>query len=77
LDVEEKQSCERLKINAVALIWYMGKGTEGLQKMREEFEAEIKRIVISSQVSWLANPSMIRERRQNGEIAASSVVFII
>jgi hypothetical protein len=55
----------------------MGKGTEGLQKMREEFEAENEGIVIPTQVWWLVNPQTIRERRQNGEIAASSVVFVI
>jgi hypothetical protein len=77
VDVEENESWERLKIHAVPLIRYMGKGTEGLQKMREEFEAENEGIVIPTQVRWLANPRTIRERRQNGEIAASSVVFVV
>jgi hypothetical protein len=40
LDVEENQNWEWLKIHAVPLMRYMGNGTEGLQKMREEFEAE-------------------------------------
>jgi len=40
VDVEENESCERLKIHPVPLIRYMWKGTQGLQKMREEFEAE-------------------------------------
>ena len=55
----------------------MGKCTEGQQMMREEFEAENEGIVIPTQVRWLANPSTIRERWQNGEIAASSVVFVV
>jgi len=55
----------------------MGKGTEGLQKMREEFEAENEGITIATLVPWLANRRTIRERRQNGEIAASSVVFVV
>jgi len=55
----------------------MGKGTEGLQKMREEFEAENAGIGIPTQARWLANHRTIRERRQNGEIAASSVVFFV
>jgi len=33
--------------------------------------------VISTQVRWLANPRTIGERRQNGEISVSSVVFIV
>jgi hypothetical protein len=77
IDVEENESWERLKIHAVPLVRYMGKGTEGLQKMREEFEAENEGIAIPTQVRWLANPRTIRERRQNGEIAASSVVFVV
>jgi len=55
----------------------MGKGTEGLPNMREEFEAEYEGILIPTQVRWLANPHTIRERRENGEIAASSVVFVM
>jgi len=77
VDVEENESWERLKIHTVSLVRYMGKGMEGLQKMREEFEAENEGIVIPTQVRWLANPRTIRERRQNGEIAASSVVFVV
>jgi len=45
--------------------------------MREEFEAENEGIPIPTQVRWLANPRTIRERKQNGEIATSSVVFVI
>jgi len=55
----------------------MGKGTEGLQKMREELEAENEGIVIPTQLRWLANPRTIRERMQNGENAPSSVVFVV
>jgi len=77
VDVEENESWERLKIHAVPLLRYMGKGTEGLQKMQEEFQAENQGIVIPTQVRWLANPRTIREGRQNGEIAASSVVFLV
>jgi len=77
VDVEENESWDRRKIHAVPLIRYMGKSTEGLQKMREEFEAENEGIVIPTQVRWLANPRTIRERRQNGEIAVASVVFVV
>jgi len=45
--------------------------------MREEFEAQNKGIAIPTQVQWLANPSTMGERRQNGEIAASSGAFVI
>jgi hypothetical protein len=69
-DVEENESWERLKIHAVPLVRYMGKGTEGMHKMREEFEAENEGVPIPAQGRWLWNPRTIRERRRNGEIAA-------
>jgi len=50
MDVEENESWESLKIHAVPLIRYMGKGMGGLQKMREEFEAENEGVVIPTQV---------------------------
>jgi hypothetical protein len=77
LDVEENQSWERLKIHAVPLVRYMGKGTEGLQRMLEEFEAENEGVAIPTEVRCLANPRTIRERRQNREIVGSSVVFAV
>jgi hypothetical protein len=55
----------------------MRKDTDELQKMREEFKADNKGIAIPTQVRWLANPGTIRERRQNGQIAASSVVCVL
>ena len=75
VDVEENVSCERLKINAVHLTRYMGKGTESLQKMLEQFEAENEGIVVPTKTRWQVNPSDIRERRPNREIAASFDVF--
>jgi len=77
MDVEENETWERLKIHAVPLMWYMGIGTEGLQKMQEEFEVEKEGIVIPTQVRWLENPRTIREQRQNREIPASLVVYVI
>jgi hypothetical protein len=55
----------------------MGKGTEGLQKMLEEFKVEKEGIAIPTQLRWRANPRTISERRRNGEIAASLVVFVV
>jgi hypothetical protein len=49
-DVEENESCQRQKIHAVPLTRYMRKGTEGLQKTREEFAAENEAIEIPTQV---------------------------
>jgi len=77
VNVKENETWDRLKIDAVPLVRYMGKRSEGLQKMRVEFEAENGSVAILAQVRWLAHPRTIRERRQNGEIAASSVVIVV
>jgi hypothetical protein len=76
-DVQEHEIWERLQVHAVPLMRYMGKGKEGLQKMREEFEVENKGIAIPTVVQWMANPPTNRERRQNREITALSVVFVV
>jgi len=77
MDVKENETWERRKIHAVPLVQYIEGVKEGLQKMREEFDAENEGIVIPNQVRWLENPNTIREMRQNGEIAASSVVCVV
>jgi len=77
VDVEENESWETIMIHAVPHIRYTGKGTDGLQKLRDEFKAENEGIVIPTQGRWLANPRTVRDGRQNGEIPASSVVFVI
>jgi hypothetical protein len=77
VDVKENVSWDRQIIHAVRLVRYMGKGTDGLHKMPEELKGENKRIKIPTQVHWLANLHTICERRENGEIAPLSVVFVV
>ena len=71
IDVGANKSWELLNVNAVRLVWYMGKGTEGLQKMRDEIHAENEGVMIPIQVQCLANPHSTSESRQRGEISAS------
>jgi hypothetical protein len=75
--VEENESWEMIRILAIPLVRYMGKGTEILQKIRVEFEVDNKGIAITTQIRWLANRHTIREMRQNRVIVASSVVFVV
>jgi hypothetical protein len=77
VEVEENKSWERLMIHAVSLVQYMHNGTESLQIMPEEFEAEKEGTAIRTHVSQWTNPGFIRERRQKGEIAATSVFFVV
>jgi len=50
IDVEDNESWERLKIHALPLERDMGKGTEGLQKIRDEIHPEMEGVVIPIQV---------------------------
>jgi hypothetical protein len=77
INVEENESWESLKIHAVPLVEYMGKGTEGLHKMWDEIHTENKGVTVPIQAQWLASPHTITESWQKGEIAASSVVFVV
>ena len=62
VDVKDNQSWARLWIHAVPQVWYMGKGMESLQKMREEIDKENERITTPTEAWWLANPDAIREK---------------
>jgi len=53
---QTNESWEWLEIHEVLLIRLTGNGTEGLQRMREDFKAENKGIVNPTQLRWLANP---------------------
>jgi hypothetical protein len=53
IEVEGNEFWKRPKIHTVLLVRYMGKGTEGLQKMRGEIQAENEGVVIPAQVRWL------------------------
>jgi hypothetical protein len=77
VDVEETECWERRKIHTVPRIQDMGKGTDGLRTMCEEFDAENEDMVIPTPVWLLANHSTISERRQTGDIAVSSVLFVV
>jgi hypothetical protein len=50
LDVERNESWERLKILTVPQVMYMGKGTEGLQQVREDILAEHKGVMIPAEL---------------------------
>jgi len=64
IDVEGNESWERLKIHTDQQVRYMCKGTEGLQKMREETRAENEGVTIPAEVRWLLNPLTIKEREE-------------
>jgi len=58
----------------VHLIRYIRTCMEALQNLREDSDVANKGIVIPTEVRRIANPIAIRKRRQNREIAVSSVI---
>jgi len=48
--IKENESMGRLNIHAVPLVRYMGKGTDGSQRIEEEHDAEHACLVIPTQV---------------------------
>jgi hypothetical protein len=77
IDLQPNDTWTRLKIHGVPLKRYLGRGTEGLEKLREEFVAENNDLEIPTRIYWLGSPTRIKERFNNGEIVASSVVFAV
>jgi len=56
IEVEENGSREKLKIQSVPLLTYMGDGTEGLHEKQDEIHAEHEAVAVQVQVWWLASP---------------------
>jgi len=75
-EIEANESWHRLRIHAVPLVRYMGKGTADLLEIGEATEEENEGIAIPAEVPFLTNRRTIRERRLTREIAASSIVFV-
>jgi hypothetical protein len=77
IDLELNESWCRLKVHAIPLLRYVGKGTLGTQKLRAEIEAENEGVVIPTQIRWLGSMSSIKDRWTRGDINASSVTFAV
>ena len=79
VDVEVNEVWKRLKVHGIPLARYMGEGTNGTERLREEIEAEnaSEGVAIPLAVRWLGKLSEIRERAREGKITVSSVTFVV
>jgi hypothetical protein len=73
----ENEAWQRLKIQGVPLNRYVGRGTNGLEKPREEIQAENAGVIIPMATRWLGRVPQLKERWARGIITASSVVFAL
>ena len=75
--VELNEIWKRVKIHGIPLARYVGKGTHGTEKLREEIEAENEGVTIPLVVRWLGKLADIKARAMRGEISASSITFVV
>jgi hypothetical protein len=72
----ENEAWQRLKIHGVPLNRYVGRGTNGLENLRE-IQAENPGVIIPIAARWLGRVPQLKERWASGIITASSVVFAV
>lgn len=77
VDITANETWRRVKIHGVSLSRYLGKGTHGLDKLRQEIEAENEGVEISMQMRWLGRVPTIKERVAREGIRGSSVTFVV
>ena len=77
VDISANETWRRVKIHGVPLNRYLGKGTHGLEKLREEIEAENEGVEIPMQIRWLGRVPDIKQRSVEGAIRGSSVTFVV
>ena len=77
IDITANETWRRVKIHGVPLNRYLGKGTHGLEKLREEIEAENEGVEIPMQIRWLGRVPDIKQRSAEGAIRGSSVTFVV
>ena len=65
VDITANETWRRVKIHGVPLNRYLGRGTYGLDKLREEIEAENEGVEIPRQMRWLG----VTRRGQGGCVA--------
>ena len=77
VDITANETWRRVKIHGVSLNRYLGRGTHGLEKLREEIVAENEGVEVPMQIRWLGRVPDIKERVVADGIRGSSVTFVV
>ena len=77
IDLDLNETWERVQIHGAPVAHYVGEGTHGTEKLREEIEAENEGVEIPFPVRWLGQPSKAKARFKERAIAPSSVAFAV
>jgi hypothetical protein len=76
-DIRELDKWVRLKVHGIPLNRFMGKGTQGVQKLQLEIQANHEGVAVLPGICWLGKAGSIKERYQRGDIQCSSAVFSV
>jgi len=77
VDIETDELWERVKMHGVNFDRYLGKKTGGgLEKLRQELQAENEGVVLPLAINWIGGPKDVQKKKVEGK-KASSVVFAV
>jgi hypothetical protein len=76
-DVRKLDKWVGLNVHGIPLNHFMGKGTQGVQKLQLEIQANHKGVEVLPGICWLGKAGSIKERYQYGDIQCSSAVFSV
>jgi len=77
VDIETNELWERVKMHGVNFDRYLGKKTGGgLEKLRQELQAENEGVVLPLAINWIGGPKDVQKKKVEGK-KASSVVFAV
>jgi len=77
VDIETNELWERVKMHGVNFDRYLGKKTGGgLEKYRQELQAENEGVVFPLAINWIGGPKDVQKKKAEGK-KASSVVFAV
>jgi len=77
VDIETNELWERVKMHGLNFDRYLGKKTGGgLEKLRQELQAENEGVVLPLAFNWIGGPKDVQKKKAEGK-KASSVVFAV
>jgi len=77
VDIESNELWEKVKMHGVNFDRYLGKKTGGgLEKLRQELQAENEGVVLPLAINWIGGPKDVQKKKAEGK-KASSVVFAV
>lgn len=77
VDLVTNETWQRIKLHGVPLSRYLTASSAGLDRLRDELEAENGGLKIPLTIRWLGRAEDINRRWKEGQISSSSVTFAV